>query len=415
MRKMDKREELGIRVLEACRNSLYRQMPFLDGAFSAVSHEASSSTKTIATQGDVFAFCPEFLVKAYAESPERVRRGYLHMLIHCLYLHPFQRQSREKELWNLACDLAVERTILENWPGEEDLGKEDYLQKLGEARSAQQIYRLLEKEMSSADLEKIGELFSFDDHSIWEPDTQESQGTRRKWEKLAAYTSHQAGEARRRVGSQRGYQTEELEDISQGKYDYRKFLRRFTIPREELELDLDSFDYIFYHLGLERYGNMPLIEPLEYREVNRLEELVIAIDTSGSCSSQVVRRFLEETYRILSSRENFFRKMKVYLIQCDCCIQDVAVIHSEEEWKNCSRNIRIQGRGGTDFCPVFRYVEQLREQKKLKNLRALIYFTDGDGVYPRSGPDYETAFVFIKKTDKMDLVPPWATRLLAEA
>ena len=88
------------------------------------------------------------------------------MLIHCLYLHPFQRQSREKELWNLACDLAVERTILENWPGEEDFGKEEYLQKLGEARSAQQIYRLLEKEMSSADQEKMRELFSFDDHSI---------------------------------------------------------------------------------------------------------------------------------------------------------------------------------------------------------------------------------------------------------
>ena len=81
---------------------------------------------------------------------------------------------------------------------------------------------------------------------------------------------------------------------------------------------------------MEHYGNLPLIEPLEYKEVNRLEELVIAIDTSGSCDGETVRRFLGETYSILSEKENFFHKMKVYLIQCDCCIQDVKVIHSAE-------------------------------------------------------------------------------------
>ena len=179
-----------------------------------------------------------------------------------------------------------------------------------------------------------------------------------------------------------------------------------------MELDLESFDYIFYHLGMEEYGNMPLIEPLEYKEVNRMEELVIAIDTSGSCSSETVQQFLGETYRILSDRENFFRKMKVYLIQCDCCIQDVVVIHSEEEWKAYSKDIRIQGRGGTDFRPVFEYVQQQRQKKELKDLKALIYFTDGDGIYPRTAPDYRCAFVFLEETAKMDLVPAWATKLL---
>ena len=162
------------------------------------------------------------------------------------------------------------------------------------------------------------------------------------------------------------------------------------------------------------YGNLPLIEPLEYKEVNRLEELVIAIDTSGSCDGETVRRFLGETYSILSEKENFFHKMKVYLIQCDCCIQDVKVIHSEDEWKEYSRDITIQGRGGTDFRPVFRYVKEQQEKKEIRRLKALIYFTDGDGIYPGSKPDYETAFVFLHKTEKMELVPPWAIRLVAE-
>ena len=46
------------------------------------------------------------------------------------------------------------------------------------------------------------------------------------------------------------------------------------------------------------------------------------------------------------------------------------------------------------------------------NLKALIYFTDGDGIYPEKTPDYETAFVFVKKSEKMDRVPGWAKKLL---
>ena len=155
-----------------------------------------------------------------------------------------------------------------------------------------------------------------------------------------------------------------------------------------------------------------IIEPLEYKEVNRLEELVIAIDTSGSCDGETVRRFLGETYSILSEKENFFSRMKVYIVQCDCFIQKVDVIHSEEEWKEYIRNVKIQGRGGTDFRPVFELIRQEKERKELKNLRALIYFTDGDGIYPGQKPDYETAFVFLKRTDKMKLVPPWAKCLI---
>ena len=54
--------------------------------------------------------------------------------------------------------------------------------------------------------------------------------------------------------------------------------------------------------------------------------------------------------------------MKVQMIQCDCCIEQVQVIHSREEWEKYSRSIAVHGRGGTDFTPVFRYVEELRKK-----------------------------------------------------
>ena len=51
-----------------------------------------------------------------------------------------------------------------------------------------------------------------------------------------------------------------------------------------MTVDPDSFDYNFYSYGLSLYGNMPLIEPQEWKEVQKVEEFVIVIDTSMSCS-----------------------------------------------------------------------------------------------------------------------------------
>ena len=62
-----------------------------------------------------------------------------------------------------------------------------------------------------------------------------------------------------------------------------------------MQTDPDSFDQAFYTYGLSLYGNMPLIEPLETREVQRIQQFVIVIDTSMSCSGELVQRFLEET------------------------------------------------------------------------------------------------------------------------
>ena len=325
-------------------------------------------------------------------------------------------------MWNLACDIAVEQMIekekLSGLKLPENPIREQVFRILGERSLAvQEIYGMLEKHAFSCDEKELAEAFLFDDHSLWDAVTEEEHraGLRKKWEKVLAYTGKNKNVQSRRRGTRKGTDREEVDDISKSRYDYRKFLKQFSVPREEVELDTESFDYVFYCYGMEHYGNMPLIEPLEYKEVNRLEELVIAIDTSSSCSREVVQQFLGETYEILSQRENFFSKMKVYIIQCDSFIQDVAIIHSEEEWKEYSKRITIQGRGGTDFCPVFQYIEEQKKAKEIQKLKALIYFTDGDGIYPQTKPDYEAAFVFLKKTDKMDLVPAWATKLLITA
>ena len=73
-------------------------------------------------------------------------------------------------------------------------------------------------------------------------------------------------------------------------------------------MDDDSFDYVFYSYGLRLYGNMPLIEPQEWKEVKKWRIFAIVIDTSMSCSGDLVKKFLEETYGILSEAGAFFRE-----------------------------------------------------------------------------------------------------------
>lgn len=416
---MQRRTHLCQQILQNCRNELYSYFPYLDGAFASVSYEADQQVQTMGTDGRFFYYNSLFLMKQYVQDASSIRRGYLHMLLHCLYLHIFTEKELDRRRWNLACDIAVEQIIekekLSGLRLPENPVREQVLRVLGDrSPAAQEIYGMLEKHAFCCEEEELEAAFLFDDHSLWDAVTEKEHraGLRKKWEKVLSYTGRNKNVQSRRRGMRKGTDREDVDDIPKSRYDYRRFLKQFSVPREEVELDTESFDYVFYCYGMEHYGNMPLIEPLEYKEVNRLEELVIAIDTSSSCSREVVQQFLGETYEILSQRENFFRKMKVYIIQCDSFIQDVAIIHSEEEWKEYSKKITIQGRGGTDFCPVFQYIEEQKQTKEIKKLKALIYFTDGDGIYPQAKPDYEAAFVFLKKTDKMDLVPAWATKLL---
>ena len=158
---------------------------------------------------------------------------------------------------------------------------------------------------------------------------------------------------------------------------------------------------------------MPLLEPLEYKEVRRLDALAIAIDTSASCDLELVRRFLRETYGIFSSQENFFRKMKVVFFQCDCCLQDKALVTSWQEWEDYGKKLKIKGRGGTDFTPVFREIQAMRDRHEFPKPRALLFFTDGDGYYPQK-PDYETVFVLAGPQKHPELVPKWAKTLMLD-
>ena len=73
----------------------------------------------------------------------------------------------------------------------------------------------------------------------------------------------------------------------------------------------------------------------------------------------------------------------------------------------------IAGGGNTDFRPAFEYVDNLLECGEIKELKGLLYFTDGKGTYPVKRPPYDTVFLYLQDFNRME-VPPWAMTLRLE-
>ena len=69
---------------------------------------------------------------------------------------------------------------------------------------------------------------------------------------------------------------------------------------------------------------------------------------------------------------------------------------------------------GTDFRPVFEYVNQLNDNGHFENLKGLIYFTDGYGIFPEKMPDYDVIFAFLNEDEGKVKVPSWAIKAVME-
>ena len=433
---MEKRiNEVCIRILASSRSELYLHMRFLDVALSAFSYVQNPEMGTLGTDGVGLYYNPSYLGGLYRQGRVFVNRAYLHMVFHCIFAHPWKdvrlrkkRASRlvEEEtadlLWEVSCDIASE-AMIDSIPlhcvrrPTSVLRRETYAS-LGKKRrvlNAEGVFgALLEDKPDLERLRRLKEEFYVDDHSLWSGGKRRapSQRPKENWDDIRdkMETELQSFGQDSAVGASEGI-LEQIKVENRDSYDYRRFLQKFAVLKEEQQIDPDSFDYGFYSYGLSLYGNMPLIEPQESREVKKVEEFVIAIDTSMSCSGELVKAFLKETYSILRETESFFRKINIHIIQCDEVVHSDDKITSQEELKAYMEHLELLGQGGTDFRPVFTRVEELLAKREFTSLKGLLYFTDGKGIFPQKMPRYETAFVLMQKEYEEIDVPAWAIKI----
>ena len=106
--------------------------------------------------------------------------------------------------------------------------------------------------------------------------------------------------------------------------------------------------------------------------------------------------------------------MNIHIIQCDARVQCDEKIESLMDLDLYLQEMELRGFGGTDFRPAFEYVNLLCEKGEFTDLRGLVYFTDGQGVFPRKQPKYDAVFVFLDDGYSDPEVPPWALKLILD-
>lgn len=435
--------KLSQEVLRFSRNSILVKLRFLDVAFSRLK-PVESAEISFGTDGKHLVYIPMFLLKRYSQDSNYIVRDLLHTVLHCIFRHSFVDPRINRKLWDLSCDIVVESVInsfyLKSAEISDKFAQERETSHLETAIGmlmAEKLYRYFcDNRPTQAQIETLTKLFHRDDHRLWYMNDDEKlsagvgktdasddgdntnyspeTGSEEDWKNIAERIEIDMETLSHNQGICAGCLLQGLKAINRERCDYTAFLKKFAVMGEAMEVNDDEFDYVFYTYGLKLYKNMPLIEPLEYKEVKRIREFVIAIDTSGSVLGETVQKFIQKTYNVLKSQDTFFTKVNIHIIQCDADIQEHIKITSQEEFDEYLKNMQLKGFGGTDFRPVFYAVDVLLAKKEFTNLKGLIYFTDGYGTFPCQKPPYETAFVFIDDGYKNPEVPPWAIKLILQ-
>ena len=420
-------DQVGLNILQASRNELYLNFPYLDVVLCGLAFQPGGEmTLSIATDGEVLYYNSSFLAERYLRGRVVTNRAYLHVILHCMLRHLHKKYEKDPVLWDLACDVAVESVLDElHYPCLE-MGMMPLKQKFyGQCRAempvltAEGIYRyLLKEKYPEYQLAQLQRVSLVDDHGLWAPPEKENKEKSQRQDDQWKNQSEKTQTAMETVlgGQATGGEAilEQVKVATRDDVDYRAFLRRFAVPREVMAVDGDSFDYSYYSYGLRIYGNMPLVEYPETKEEKRIQDFVIAIDTSMSTNGELVKQFLSCTYAILRSTETFTRKVNIYIIQCDNQIRKETQIHDLEDLRQYMNNFELSGGSATDFRPVFARVNQLLKEGAFTSLRGLIYFTDGMGFYPEKRPIYDTAFVLLEEPPIAIKIPPWAIRLVLD-
>ncbi|MCR4590473.1 MAG: VWA-like domain-containing protein [Lachnospiraceae bacterium] len=375
----------------------------------------------IGTDGEHLFFDPERVIQSYKYNGIKwIREEIFHVIMHGILGH-FERTKEfsHPRLAGYVMDLEIEEIM-------EELGmnqifnafpRPDWYRTVGLS-----LYnRALMDKTLYEQVSRTGKMRTFDDHSLWwdrnetkngsETDLQNNGGIReelcKKWAEARKYVLGSSKESHadgKRVieelqkdsvgfrGRGRGPgQTEKLTKAEGEVYSFTEVLSRFIKNRMVSKSQPDSFDPMLYEYGLSLYGDVPLMEPLEETEEKRIENLCIAIDTSASCFDKV-GIFLKQVTGIFEEIAGEFSFGKIYLIQCDDEVRNVRKFEDMGELSGIRDTMLFEGYGGTDFCPVFKWIDQNLTAKN-EEVDCLLYFSDANGEFPKKNCGFPVIFV----------------------
>jgi predicted metal-dependent peptidase len=331
-------------------------------AFSLV-HEFSFKIPTAATNGKRVLYNPEFFM---ALSPEERVFLILHESMHCAYLHMERAKQMDKKRYNIAADHVINLQLIERGFKMPKIGLADPQYK---ELSTEEVYNLLP--VNPKDNQGgIGE-------DLEDP-VDSSEQLKADMQDILVRATMQAKMAGDKPGSIPGDIQIFLDRLLNPKLPWHRILAKY----------IQAFvknDYSFKKPNRRFFPQHFL--PTLYSQ--KLINIAIAVDTSGSVSDHEFNRFVTETNSIL----RMMSPEKITILQFDTEIKSITDVRNVRELMK----IRFTGRGGTQIEPVIAWANANKPQ-------LLLVFSDG--YFSFYGPETKAKTLWLIHDNK-EFSPPF--------
>ena len=395
-------EDLPREVMQA-RVQLMLGEPYLASAIArlpVINADGLGWCDTMATDGYYIYVNPAFCATL---TPKEIVFVFAHEVMHCILGHIDRRQDRQHALWNEAIDYATNLMLVQLGM---KMPKVGLLDQKYSGKTAEDIYAELKKESESSKKKNnapsavavcTGGAGEDGDGQNSEPG---SEGPAKGWDLHIAPDDMRgqnirarefpSSEERKRLrialgkpveeklrGTMRGLMEGEFKKAGGGEVPWRTLLSRFFtgLRRDNYRLMPPNKKHIWNGLYLPSIGSPGP------------SHIVVAIDTSGSMGDRELGLILGELDKLRSATE-----CRLTLIQCDADIQKVEEF-DEYSATNFER-MRLLGRGGTRFEPVFDWIKE-KSRQGVFTFDTLIYLTDGFGSFPAKPPGYPVLWIMV--------------------
>jgi predicted metal-dependent peptidase len=385
------------------RTQLILDKPFLGNLVMHLPLIAADNwCKTTATDAKNFYYNPTFIGSLDSDQTKFI---LIHEALHCALTHFARRGNRKKHIWDLACDFAINPLIVKEGfrPPLEAAVFRQY-----EGKTAEEIYPFIDDSIDNEPIdqhlydenanddsnEASGKSETSDSESnnrnqqqdntsgglAQKPDPlsyKEKQELTIKWQKDLASAAV--------IARQQGALSSIMEKI----VDFS--LQPHLSWQELLASYLQHFARDDFSFTRPKKRGVAILPTLKSHNI----EIVVAIDTSGSISQEEVDEFCSEISAIKANM-----RAKITLLACDDNL-DNNCPWEYQEWDEIQFPANLGGGGGTNFTPVFEFVDNLDATPNI-----VVYFTDGKGVFPKTPPNYPVLWL-IKGSEKI----PWGQRV----
>ena len=260
----------------------------------------------------------------------------IHEAMHVAYMHMLRLGERDPQKWNHAADYVINLMLIERGF---IMPKDGLLDHAYKGMSTEEVYnKLPEKDRSKIILD------------LKEP-TEQTDSVQREIEDILVRASIQSKMQNDAIGTIPGEIAIFLEKLLNPKLPWQRILQKYMN-------NMAKNDYSFRKPNRRYFPKYHL--PSMYSE--KLMNIAIAVDASGSVSDAEFLRFISETNGILK----MMKPDKITLVQFDTEIKSVDEVKSVQELSK----VKFSGRGGTLISPVIQWANENKPQ-------LLLVFSDG--------------------------------------